>query len=484
MTKTRFAPSPTGYMHIGSLRTALYAYLFSKSTGGEFVLRIEDTDQNRFIKGAVEKIIKTMDDFNLEYNEGPILSNNIIKEKGDFGPYIQSKRTKIYQEHAAKLISNSHAYHCFCTEERLKEMREKQEKTKKAPKYDKTCCNLSKETIENNLKEGVPFVIRLKVRPAEIIEFKDEIRGKVQVNSSDIDDQVLIKSDGHPTYHLANVVDDHLMEITHVIRAEEWLPSTPKHVLLYRAFGWKPPIFAHLPLVLNPDKSKLSKRQGSVAVEDFLKEGYLKEALINFIAFLGWNPKNEQEIFGLKELEKQFSLNSINKSGAVFNIKKLNWINKQHLKKLSDNNYFKACAKYLNDYKEQDQEILRKAVLLEKERIEKLSEIGASINFVFKIPKYESELLIWKKLTIDEVKSNLLKIKTVIEEIDEKYFNKTSLEQKIIAYIKENNFGVGDMLWPLRVSLSGKKNSPGPFEIMEVLGKEEVLKRIGIALSK
>ncbi len=330
MIKTRFAPSPTGYLHVGGLRTALYAYLFAKKNNGKFILRIEDTDQKRFVEGATENLINTLKWAGLEYDEGPNLDGS---DKGEFGPYTQSKRTEIYKEHANKLIESGHAYRCFCTKERLEEMREQQQKNKNAPMYDRHCCDLPESEIKANLEEGKVFVVRQKI-PYELIKFKDLIRGNVQFHGKTIDDQVLVKSDGYPTYHLANVVDDHLMGITHVIRAEEWLPSTPKHIALYHAFGWEVPEFAHLPLLLNDDRSKLSKRQGDVAVEEYIKKGYLQESVINFVVFLGWNPGsgNEQEIFNMEELIKIFDLEKVHKAGAVFNLEKLDWFNWKWLK--------------------------------------------------------------------------------------------------------------------------------------------------------
>ncbi|MBU1119211.1 glutamate--tRNA ligase [Patescibacteria group bacterium] len=476
--KTRFAPSPTGYLHIGNLRSALYAYLFAKKNNGTFVLRIEDTDQARTISGATEGLINMLTLFGLHYDEGPIFEGDTLAEKGKNGPYIQSKRSEIYKKYAKELVANSAAYPCFCKKERLNDMRSSQEKKGLPVKYDKQCAHLAKEVVEEKLKNNEPHVIRLNVTPGEIITFYDVVRGKVEINSSDIDDQVLLKSDGHATYHLANVVDDHLMDITHVIRGEEWLPSTPKHILIYQAFEWKPPKFAHLPLVLNPDKSKLSKRQGNVAVEDYLREGYLKEALTNFIAFLGWNPKNDRELFTLKELEEVFSLKSINKSGAVFNVEKLNWYNKQYIKKLSDNEFVDTAKPFLMMYDDNDQEIVKKAILLEKDRIEKFSDLADAIAFFFAPPEYDVSLLSWKKITANDAQKNLTKLLPVLESISDNDYTKDALEKTIFAFLKENNYKVGEFLWPLRVALSGKKFSPGPFEIADILGKNETLKRV------
>ena len=328
--KVRFAPSPTGYLHVGGLRTALYNYLFAKKNNGTFVLRIEDTDRNRYVEGAVENLIKALNWAGLNYDEGPEIG-------GNYGPYLQSERLDIYKKHADELIEKGKAYYCFCTPERLKELKEEQEKQKlPQAKYDKHCIHLSKDEVDKNLAAGIPKVVRLNVEENQTIQFDDIVRDHVEFESNNVDDQVLIKSDSFPTYHLANVVDDHLMRITHVIRGEEWLSSTPKHVLLYDAFGWERPVFAHLPLLLNPDRSKLSKRQGDVAVEDYRDKGFLKEALINFVALLGWNAGDDKEYYYMDELINSFSLERVNKAGAVFDLQKLNWLNAEHLRKKSN----------------------------------------------------------------------------------------------------------------------------------------------------
>lgn len=484
MIRTRFAPSPTGYLHVGGLRTALYAYLFAKKEGGKLILRIEDTDQKRFVEGATESLIKTLNDFGINSDEGPILNNNgDVEQIGDHGPYIQSQRKEIYHKYIQQLIESGKAYYAFETPEELDQMRKDQEAKGLPPRYNKQALNLSKEIIEKNLSEEKPYVIRLNVTPGEIIRFKDIVRGVVEFNSSDIDDQVLMKSDGLPTYHLAVIVDDHLMNISHVIRAEEWIPSTPKHILLYRAFGWEIPQYAHLPQVLNEDKTKLSKRQGDVAAEDFIKKGYLKEALINFISLLGWNPKTDEELFTLKELEDRFILENVNKSGAVFNRDKLIWFNKQYIKNLPDSQYFEHCKPFLDEYKSIDQELLMKATLLEKERIEKFEDISELIDFVFKLPEYDKELLSWKKNSVEKSQENLQVLLKEIGAIDEKDFNAEKINEIIFPFIKENNYKVGEMLSPLRIALAGKKNSPGPYEIAEVIGKKETVNRIEKAIN-
>ena len=329
--RVRFAPSPTGFLHVGGLRTALYNYLFAKHNGGKCILRIEDTDRTRLVENAQENLIRSLRWAGIEFDESPEVG-------GDFGPYIQSERFDLYKKYGMQLVENGSAYYAFDTAEELDAMRERQQKAGIAPKYDRTVMRneftLGKDNTQKLIADGAAYCIRLKVPHNEEIHFTDLIRGPVSVIGRDVDDQILLKSDGFPTYHLANVVDDHLMAISHVIRGEEWLPSTPKHVLLYRAFGWECPLFAHLPLLLNKDKTKLSKRQGSVAVEDFIEKGYFKEAFVNFIALLGWNPTSDREIFDFQELINAFSLEKVNKSGAVFDTQKLDWMNKQYLKTL------------------------------------------------------------------------------------------------------------------------------------------------------
>ena len=514
--KTRFAPSPTGMVHVGSLRTALYNYLFAKHNKGDFILRIEDTDKARFVEGSIESLIKVLDLTGLKYSEGVFMENSgKILQKGDFGPYIQSERLEIYRKYVDELIKNDYAYFCFCSQERLGEMRKDQQAKKIAPMYDGKCRGLNKKNSPFQKGGRGDFVVRLKTPKEGFIEFKDLIYGKIKIENKIIDDQVLMKSDGYPTYHLANVVDDHLMEISHVIRGEEWLPSTPKHILLYKAFGWETPEFAHLPLLLNPDKSKLSKRQGDVAVKDYLKKGYLPEALLNFILLLGWNPKTEEETFSLDEMIKRFDLSGVNKTGAIFNTEKLDWINGAYIRCISLEELTKLCVPYLeeaglikgisnikyqisseyqnskfkiqNSDDEVDFEYLKKVIALEQERMKKLSEIGELVKFVF-VDKleYNKDLLIWKKMSFEEVKNNLELVYSKLEKIDEKGFEKNNLEKVLRDLMEREGIKTGELLWPLRVALTGLKGSPGPFEVGEVLGKERVLGRIekGIKLLK
>ncbi|MCK5475915.1 MAG: glutamate--tRNA ligase [Candidatus Pacebacteria bacterium] len=501
--RTRFAPSPTGYLHVGSLRTALYAYLFAKHNDGDFILRIEDTDRSRYVEGSIENLVKILDSMGLEYSEGVFADkdDNIV-QKGDFGPYMQSERLNIYKKYIDELIENDHAYYCFCSQDRLDEMRKEQQSQKVAPMYDRKCRGLDKKEIQKLLNEKTSFVVRQKVPKDGFTEFNDLVYGKIKIANKIIDDQVIMKSDGFPTYHLANVVDDHLMEISHIIRGEEWLPSTPKHILLYKAFGWEAPEFAHLPLLLNPDKSKLSKRQGDVAVEDFLYQGYLSEALLNFVLLLGWNPKTEEEIFSFKEMIKRFDLSGVNKAGSIFNTEKLDWINGMYIREMDLSKLTKLCIPYLtetrlieeiqnskfkiqNSNKVVDFEYLKKVVALEQERMKKLSEIGGSVKFIFSDKlEYEKDLLVWKKMTVEKAKNNLELTYQKLEDLDEKDFQAEKLQEVLNDLAIKNDIKRGEILWPLRVALTGLKGSPSPFEIGEVLGKEKVLERVKFGIKK
>ncbi|MDO5063185.1 MAG: glutamate--tRNA ligase [Peptostreptococcaceae bacterium] len=348
MNVVRFAPSPTGFVHIGSLRTALYNYLYAKKTGGKYLLRVEDTDQTRLVDGALEGMLEAMKWAGIDHTEGVMIDDaGHVCQKGEHGPYIQSERLPIYQKYMEELIDKGYAYPCFCTKERLDHVREEQKSKGENFKYDGHCRSLSKEEIDERMKNNEPFVYRLKLPENTDITFEDVVRGTVTINTEDMDDQVLMKTDGFPTYHFAVVVDDHLMKVTHIIRGEEWLPSTPKHAFLYDAFGWEAPVFVHLPNILNSDKKKLSKRQGDVAVEDFKKKGYLKEALVNYVALLGWSPEDNQEIFSMEELEQAFSLEKVSKSGGVFDVQKLNWMNNQYIKAHDLDDLTRLCIPYV-----------------------------------------------------------------------------------------------------------------------------------------
>ena len=475
--RVRFAPSPTGYLHVGGLRTALYNFLFARKYSGTFVLRIEDTDRNRYVEGAVENLIKALNWAGLQYDEGPEVG-------GNFGPYLQSERLEIYKKYADDLIEKGKAYYCFCSPERLKALREEQEKQKlPQAKYDKHCLHLSKEEIEEKLNSGIQKVIRLNVVQNETIKFDDIIRGHVEFESNNVDDQVLIKSDGYPTYHLANVVDDHLMKITHVIRGEEWLSSTPKHVLLYDAFGWERPVFAHLPLLLNPDRSKLSKRQGDVAVEDYRDKGYLKEALINFVALLGWNAGDDKEFYYMNELINNFSLERVNKSGAVFDLQKLNWLNAEHLRKKSNQELLILLKDELQRSKFKDQffsdEYLIQIIEAMKERVSFIKEFIDSCVYFYQAPaEYEQKAV--EKNWRPETSNHLIKLKEEFSKLSNP--TKEDYEQALIKVSEELNVGKGKLIHPLRLALSGQSTGPGMFDLLFILGKDEVINRIETAI--
>ncbi|MFA6228102.1 MAG: glutamate--tRNA ligase [Patescibacteria group bacterium] len=484
--RTRFAPSPTGYVHLGSLRSALYEYLFAKQNGGTFFLRIEDTDQSREVSGAVENLLKVLKWAGIEPDEGVLLdSAGKPAEKGKFGPYTQSKRLDLYQKYARELVDQGYAYHCFCTPERLEKLRREQEELKRPTRYDGQCKKLSATEIKDRLAQGEKHVIRMKMPEDKEVEFNDLVRGKVKINTKELDDQVLLKADGFPTYHLAHVVDDHLMESTHIIRAEEWLPSTPKHIILFECFGWTAPAYAHLPLILNKDRSKLSKRQGDVAVEDYMKAGYLPEALINYVALLGWNPGTEQEIFSLDELIKQFSLAKVHKAGAIFDQQKLDWLNGEYIKKLPNTKFVQLARPYLEKNIGALPEGLEieKILAIEQERISKLSEAGEGIKFLFTDKlEYRPELLIWKKSDQQTTLKNLSLTAEELERLTD--WSKNNLEKSLLAWIKKSGLTNGEVLWPLRAALTGQEKSPTPFEIAEILGKEKTLKRINEAIKK
>lgn len=472
-TRVRFAPSPTGYLHVGGLRTALYNYLFAKKTGGKFILRIEDTDRNRYVEGAVENLLESIKWSGLDYDEGP-------DKPGEYGPYQQSERLDIYKKYAEQLVADGKAYHCFCTPERLTKLREEQQAAKlPQAKYDKKCLHLSKEEIQQKLDAGEPYVIRLNVEPGPKVSFDDEVRGHVQFDRETIDDQVLMKTDGFPTYHMANVVDDHLMKITHVIRGEEWLSSTPKHVLLYEFLGWELPTFAHLPLLLNSDKSKLSKRQGDVAVEDYRDKGYFKEALVNFVALLGWSAGDNQEFYQMKDLEESFDLSRVHKAGAVFNIDKLNWINTEHLKTKSDEELLPEMKKYLaeSEFDENlynDEELL-KIIVSMKERVTFTKDFVSECPFYFQAPVSYDEKTVqkrWKERSPEVLRTIAERIEKLEEPTKENY------NDLLHSLAEELELGMGQINLPLRLAVSGVGGGPGLADMLEILGKEEIIKRI------
>ncbi len=481
---TRLAPSPTGFVHVGTLYIALFNYLYARQHHGKFLLRIEDTDRERYIEGAVEGLLRVLNTMGLDYDEGPVLENGLLSEKGEHGPYTQSNRLPIYLEHAKQLVDSGHAYYCFCTRERLDQVRSSQQLAKLPTKYDRTCTHLTSEEIANKLASGVSHVIRMKIPDGET-RFHDEIRGFITIQNSEIDDQVLIKSDGFPTYHLAVVVDDNAMGVTHIIRGEEWISSVPKHLILYGWFEFAKPVYCHLPLILNSDKSKLSKRQGDVAVEDYLKKGYLPEALMNFVALLGFNPGGDREIYSLEELIQIFDVKKLNKSGAVFNIDKLNWMNGQYIRTYSDQELISKCEPYLSTLPEIDSALLERIVHIEKERLVVLSDITEKVTPHLKLPDYDASLLIWKKSDATDAKQQLQNMRELIETLSEETLSSVELIEKAVKeYIVSKELQNGNVLWPLRVSLSGSQQSANPFELLWILGKSESVSRITQALAR
>ncbi|MFA6197618.1 MAG: glutamate--tRNA ligase [Patescibacteria group bacterium] len=478
--RVRFAPSPTGELHIGGLRTALFDYLFARQNGGNFVLRIEDTDRARFVEGSEQRLINTLTQYGLSYDEGP-------GKEGKYGPYVQSQRLDIYREHANRLLEKGAAYKCFCTPERLTEVRELQMARKEPPRYDRHCRNLSADEIEQLESAKTPFVIRQKLPEQGSVSFTDLIRGDVSFDYALLDDSVLLKSDGFPTYHLAVVADDHLMEISHVLRAEEWLPSTPKHLYLYESFGWTPPLYAHLPLILSPKGGKLSKRDGAVSAQSYLDEGYLPEAVINFIAFLGWNPKTEREIFSLDDLVKEFKIEHINKAGAVFDKQRLDYLNGQYIRALDINLLVKRLMPFYQQagIPTDDADKLTKVTALVKDRLVNLTEIGHLAKFIFDLSEYEAALLLPKKETdTEKIKKSLELSSETLQSIESKNFTSAALKQALTEMISRVGSNNTSILWPLRVALSGQAASPDVFEIAEVLGQEEAIKRIDAAIGK
>lgn len=483
--RTRFPPSPTGFLHIGGLRTALYSYLLAKQSGDAFTLRIEDTDQERSVPGAIENIVRTLDWAGISATEGVMLENGKIVQKGEYGPYIQSQRLDIYKKFADELLKKGHAYHCFCTKERLDAMRAEQQAAKQAPMYDRLCVSLSQEEIEKRIAAGEPHVLRMKIPREETIEFVDAIRGKLSFQGSTIDDQVLLKSDGFPTYHLAHVVDDHLMKTDLVTRGEEWLSSTPKHLLLFRFLGWEAPHYAHVPLLLNKDRSKLSKRQADVAAEDYKEKGYLPEAIINFLALLGWNPGTTQELFSLEELVKEFSLERVQKSGAIFDLEKLDWLQGQWIRKIPLADF---TARVLSEVEKKypaakDDATFDKKAASIQERLLFFKDAPEMLSFFYEEPNATEELLVNEKqgATKDILPKVMPLLIDSLKDLSEEKWTNDGLKDYLFEIVEKNELKRGQLLWPMRAALSGKPFSPGAFELAEALGKETTLKRLEAA---
>lgn len=476
--RTRFAPSPTGYMHVGNLRTALYAYLTAKSMGGKMILRIEDTDQERQVEGAVDIIYNTMRDTGLLWDEGPDIG-------GPVGPYVQSERMGIYKEYALKLVEAGAAYFCFCDKERLEEVRELQKASGIAPQYDRHCRNLTPEEVQAKLDAGVPYVIRQKVPLEGTTTFDDVVYGSITVENSTLDDQVLLKADGFPTYNFANVVDDHLMGITHVIRGSEYLSSSPKYNLLYEAFGWEIPIYMHCPPVMKDATHKLSKRNGDASYQDLVEQGYLKEAILNYILLLGWSPKGEKEVFSLQEMIDAFDIHGISKSPAIFDTVKLRFLNGEYIRALTSEQFHDMALPWIRKgVKREDVDTGLIASLLQP-RCEVLGDIPEQLDFIDELSDYSNELYVSKKMKTNEETSLevLRQILPVMEAMDD--FSDEAVHTAMFDLIAKLGVKNGYLLWPLRIALSGKQFTPGGgVEIAAILGKEESLKRLKKGIEK
>jgi glutamyl-tRNA synthetase len=470
--RTRFAPSPTGYMHVGNLRTALYAFLIAKSQGGKFLLRIEDTDQERYVEGAVDIIYNTLKETGLIWDEGPDIG-------GPVGPYVQSERMGMFKEYAEKLVESGHAYYCFCDKDRLEEVRVLQKASGMAPKYDGHCRNLSKEEAAEKIAAGVPYVIRQKMPETGTTTFHDEIFGDIVVENSTLEDQILIKTDGMPTYNFANVVDDHTMGITHVVRGNEYLSSAPKYNLLYEAFGWEIPKYIHCPPVMKDSTHKLSKRNGDASYEDLIAKGYLKDAVLNYIALLGWSPKGDQEIYTLEELKKEFDIFGISKSPAIFDVQKLNYINGEYIRRLSLEEFHEKALPWIRrSVTREDVDTMLIARVLQA-RTEVLSDIPEQVDFIDALPEYDTALYTHKKMKTNEETSleALRAVLPVLEALDD--FSEQGIHDALFSLIEKLGVKNGWLLWPVRVAVSGKQFTPGGgVEICAILGKEDSLARI------
>lgn len=481
--RTRFAPSPTGFLHVGGLRTALFAWLIAKKTGGTFTLRIEDTDQAREVEGATAMIVRTLEKAGIPPDEGVMLDAvGTIMEKGDYGPYHQSKRLPIYREYIDALLKSGHAYHCFCTSERLEQMRKKQQELRQAPMYDRTCADLSADEVQKRIAAGEKHVIRMKIPREETITYDDAIYGALSFKGYTVDDQVLLKSDGFPTYHLAHAVDDHLMKTDIVIRGEEWLSSLPKHLLLFRFLGWEAPKYAHVPLLLNKDRTKLSKRQNDVAAEDYLTKGYLPEALLNFLVLLGWNPGTEQEIFSLEELVQAFTLERVQKSGAIFDTEKLDWVQGQWMRRIPLSEFVSRIRPLVEaqySAAKDDQSFTERAALIQ-ERITFLSDAPEMLSFLYVTPAPTMELVASpkQKITPEIVPTIVDMLVKELGKIDGGTWNRDEIVKVLEAAIPSSGLKKGQVLWPLRAIVTGKEFSPGAYEVAALLGKDETLKRL------
>jgi glutamyl-tRNA synthetase len=476
--RTRFAPSPTGRMHVGNLRTALYAYLIAKHEGGDFMLRIEDTDQERYVEGALDIIYRTLEKTGLVHDEGP-------DKDGGVGPYVQSERqaSGIYMKYAKQLIEQGDAYYCFCDKERLESLKTSvSEDGTQIVNYDKHCLHLSKEEIEANLAAGKPYVVRINMPTEGTTTFHDEIYGDITVPNAELDDMILIKSDGYPTYNFANVIDDHLMNITHVVRGNEYLSSAPKYNRLYEAFGWEVPVYVHCPLITDENHKKLSKRCGHSSYEDFLDQGFVSEAIVNYVALLGWCPQDNREIFSLPELVEAFDYHHMSKSPAVFDINKLKWMNGEYLKAMDFDKFYELAEPYIKKVITKDYD-LKKIASLIKSRIEILPDIKDQIDFFEAVPEYDTAMYCHKKMKTNE-ETSLEVLKEILPRLEawDDYSN-DALFGLLKGFAEEKGYKNGYVMWPVRTAVSGKQNTPGgATEIMEVLGKAESVERIKNAI--
>lgn len=478
--RTRFAPSPTGYMHVGNLRTALYAFLMAKSQGGTFILRIEDTDQERQVDGAVEIIYATLKETGLIWDEGPDIG-------GPVGPYVQSQRMGMFREYAQQLIDNGTAYYCFCDKEHLEEVRGIQQASGMAPRYDGHCRSLPPQEVAEKLAAGVPYVIRQKMPTQGSVTFHDLVFGDISVDCTTLDDQVLIKADGMPTYNFANVVDDHTMGITHVIRGNEYLSSTPKYNLLYTAFGWEVPHYIHCPPVMKDSTNKLSKRNGDASYQDLVAKGYLKEAVLNYIALLGWSPKGDREIFSLTELTEEFDIGGISKSPAIFDPQKLRYINSEYIRALSPEAFYEKALPWMRQTVKSETADLRELCTVLQARCEVLGDIPEQVDFIDGVPDYELDLYTSKKMkTTPETSLEALRaVLPVLEALPADGFTAEAIHTALFALIEQLQVKNGWLLWPIRVAVSGKQFTPGGgIELCAVLGREESLCRVRTAIDK
>lgn len=475
--RTRYAPSPTGYIHIGNLRSALYEYLIARVNGGKFVLRIEDTDQERLVEGAVDVIYRTLKLCGMHHDEGPDIG-------GPYAPYVQSERKNTYLPYAQELVKKGHAYYCFCSKERLDALRDECEADGRTFQYDRHCLGLTQEEVDARLQAGEPFVIRQKMPKEGTTTFHDSVYGDITVENTDLEDQILIKSDGFPTYNFANVVDDHLMAITHVVRGSEYLSSAPKYNLLYEAFEWEVPTYVHLPLIVKPDGSKISKRKGDATFEDLIKDGYLVEAIVNYLSLLGWSPETNQEIFSLSELEKVFSIHRISKSPSVFDMVKLRWFNAEYLRAMTPDAFHDIALPWIKRGLAADLPTLPIARMIQP-RTEVLSEIPEKLRFLNTLGDYDLEIYVHKKMktTLENSLEYLWAAVPVLEGVQE--WKEENIHSSVMDLIVQLGIKNGQMLWPIRTAVSGWAVTPGgAIEIAEVLGKDETLRRIRIGIDR